>query len=59
LRDPYANRSIGTASSVTERLCGEWQRLQAGPRNSGATAILEQGLKWQALGLPMVDSQFV
>jgi len=25
----------------------------------GATAILEQGLKWQALGLSMVDSQFI
>ena len=37
----------------------EWQRLQAGPRNSGAMAIMEQGLTWQALGLSMVDSQFI
>ena len=33
--------------------------MQGGPRNSGATAILEQGLKWQPLGLTMVDSQFI
>ena len=42
-----------------EQLREEWQRLQAGPRNSGATAILEQGLKWLPLGLTMVDSQFI
>ncbi|HEY1930855.1 MAG TPA: phage portal protein [Acetobacteraceae bacterium] len=29
------------------------------PRNSDATAILEPGLKWQALGLSMVDSRFI
>jgi phage portal protein BeeE len=33
--------------------------LQAGSRNSGATAILEQGMKWEPLGLTMVDSQFI
>ncbi len=37
----------------------EWQHLQAGPLNSGATAIQEQGLKWQVLGLSIVDSQFI
>ena len=42
-----------------EQLREEWQRLQAGSRNSGATAILEQGLKWLPLGLTMVDSQFI
>ena len=41
---------------LREQLRQEWQRLQAGSRNSGATAILEQGLKWQALGLSTVDS---
>jgi HK97 family phage portal protein len=47
------------SKEVREQVRAEWQRLQAGPRNSGATAILEQGLKWQALGLTMVDSQFI
>lgn len=37
----------------------EWQKTKGGPRNSGATAVLEQGLKWQPLGLTMVDSQFI
>jgi len=47
------------SKEVREQLREEWQRLQGGPRNSGATAILEQGLKWQPLGLTMVDSQFI
>jgi HK97 family phage portal protein len=46
------------SKEIREQFREEWQRLQAGPRNLGATAILEQGLKWQTLGLPMVDSQF-
>ena len=49
----FANKEI------REQLREEWQRLQAGPKNSGATAILEQGLKWQPLGLSMVDAQFI
>ncbi len=44
---------------IREQLREEWQRLQAGPRNSGATAILEQGWKWQALGLSMVGRRFI
>ena len=47
------------SKEVREQLRSEWQQLQAGARNSGATAILEQGLKWQPLGLSMVDSQFI
>jgi HK97 family phage portal protein len=47
------------SKEIREQLREEWQRLQAGPRNSGAIAILEQGLKWQPLGLSMVDSQFI
>ena len=42
-----------------EMLREEWQRTKGGPRNSGAIAVLEQGLKWQPLGLTMVDSQFI
>lgn len=42
-----------------DQLREEWQRLQGGPRNSGGVAVLEQGLKWEALGLTMVDSQFI
>ena len=47
------------SKEAREQLREEWQRLQAGPKNSGAVAILEQGLKWEPLGLSMVDSQFI
>jgi HK97 family phage portal protein len=47
------------SKEVREQMREEWKILMAGPRNSGATAILEQGLKWQPLGLSMVDSQFI
>ena len=44
---------------VRERLASEWQKTKGGPRNSGNTVVLEQGVKWQPLGLSMVDSQFI
>ena len=44
---------------VRNQLREEFQRLQSGPRNAGAIAVLEQGLKWEALGLTMVDAQFI
>lgn len=47
------------AKEYKEGVRSEWQRVQAGPRNAGAVAVLEQGLKWQQLGLTMVDSQFI
>lgn len=47
------------AKEIRENLRGEWQRMQAGARNSGATAVLEQGLQWEQLGLSMVDAQWI
>jgi HK97 family phage portal protein len=47
------------SKEARDQVRADWQRLQGGIRNSGATAILEQGLKWQPLGLTMVDSQFI
>jgi len=51
-RRPHRWRAVTdqkfASKEIREQLREEWQRLQAGPRNSGATAILEQGLKWQA-----------
>jgi HK97 family phage portal protein len=47
------------SKEAREMVRSEWQRVQGGPSNSGATAVLEQGLKWQPLGLTMVDSQFI
>jgi HK97 family phage portal protein len=42
-----------------DELRSEFQRLQGGWRNSGATAVLEQGLQWKPLGLTMVDAEFI
>lgn len=47
------------SKEAREDLAAQWKTLMAGPRNSGSTAVLEQGLKWQPLGLTMVDSQFI
>lgn len=47
-----------TASSA-ERLRDDWNKIQQGLLNSGKTAILEQGLKWQALSVSSVDLQFL
>jgi len=44
---------------VRTQLAADWKKQREGPRNSGATTILEQGLKWQPLGLSMVDAQFI
>lgn len=44
---------------VREDLRSQFNRVQSGVKNSGAIAVLEQGLKWQPLGLTMVDSQFI
>jgi HK97 family phage portal protein len=47
------------SKETREQLRSEFQRLQSGPSNSGAIAVLEQGLKWLPMGLSMVDSQFI
>lgn len=44
---------------VIERLKADWQQTQGSVRNSGKTAILEEGLKWQALGMTMQDAEFI
>lgn len=44
---------------VRDMIRDQWQKAKGGPRNSGGTAVLEQGVKWSALGLSMVDSQFI
>lgn len=55
----YLSTDAKLAKEVKDGLADEWQKMKAGPRNAGATAVLEQGLKWQSLGLTMVDSQFI
>ena len=36
-----------------------WQAAQGGMKNSGRTALLEGGVKWQALGMTLVDAEFM
>lgn len=44
---------------VAERLKKDWKDKKAGLRNAGDTAVLEQGLKWQALGMTAQDAEFI
>jgi HK97 family phage portal protein len=46
------------APEVVQRLREEANK-HAGPRWSGGTMVLEQGLKWQPLGMTMVDAEFL
>lgn len=44
---------------VIERLKVSFDAGFGGPRNSGKTAVLEEGLEWQALTLNSVDAQYL
>ena len=55
----YLATDAKIAPDVKEQLQSQWNKMKAGPRNSGSTAILEQGLKWQPLGMSMVDAEFM
>lgn len=41
------------------RLKADWQQLYGGVSNDGKTAVLEQGLEWQPLGMTNTDAQFL
>jgi len=41
------------------RLKSEWQAKNAGLANAHRVAVLEQGLKWQQIGMPLQDAQFL
>jgi HK97 family phage portal protein len=36
-----------------------WERAHRGGRKFGRPAILEEGLTWQAIGMPLEDAQFI
>lgn len=49
-----------TLSDVAaKRLSAQWERMREGLENVGRTAILEEGLKWNAMQLSSVDQQFI
>lgn len=41
------------------RLRQEWQEIHGGLKNAHRVAILEAGMKWQQIGLPPEDAQFL
>lgn len=47
------------STEVIDRLKNAWQKSQGGLKNAGSTAILEEGLKWQAMGMTLVDAEFM
>jgi len=44
---------------AAKRLHEDWKTLNSGLYNAGKTAILEQGLKWQALAMTSSDMEFI
>jgi HK97 family phage portal protein len=47
------------SDSAAKRLKAQWEEFQSGVQNTGRTAVLEEGLKWQQLQLTAVDLQFI
>lgn len=41
------------------RLREEWNKYHSGPANSHRMAILEEGMKWNPVGIPPEDAQFL
>lgn len=42
-----------------ERMRDTWEERHAGAANAGRVAVLEQGLKWQAIGMSSMDAQWL
>ena len=47
------------SDTALKRFREMWQQAYGGLANSGKTAILESGMKWQAIGLRPVDAEFI
>ncbi len=44
---------------AAERLQADWKTRRAGVKNAGMVAVLEEGMKWESVGLPLRDAQFI
>jgi HK97 family phage portal protein len=44
---------------TAKRIREQWESLRSGIQNAGKTAILEEGLKWEAMQLSSVDLEFI
>ena len=45
--------------SPVEKLRRQWRNLYGGLENAGSVAVLEEGMNFQSIGVPPVDSQFI
>ena len=44
---------------IADNLRGQWTEMHQGVNKSNRVAILEEGMTWKQIGLPMDDSQFL
>ncbi len=47
------------SDTALKRFREMWQQNYGGLANSGKTAILENGMKWQAIGMRPADAEFI
>lgn len=47
------------SEEANKRLAESWKGLFSGPANAGKTAILEEGMTLDKLGMPLEDAQFI
>jgi HK97 family phage portal protein len=47
------------SDDAAKRLRTQWEQLRSGIQNAGRTAILEEGLTWNAMQLNSVDLEFI
>jgi HK97 family phage portal protein len=52
-----SDKSLSVEAAI--RLRTQWEQLRAGIQNAGKTAILEDGVKWNAMQLSSVDLEFI
>lgn len=47
------------SSEAAARLRESWQQVYAGKANAGKVAVLEEGMKFNALSMPLADAQYL
>jgi len=47
------------SEDAAKRLKGSWEAAHRGLENAHRIAVLEEGVEWQAIGMPLQDAQFL
>ena len=47
------------SKEAADRLRASWQDVYAGKANSGKTAVLEEGMKFEGVSMPLADAQYI